>query len=195
MQYRNLVWLIFVAIACSSTAHAVTPAPGKTDAALRTRVVKVLADTPLIDGHNDLPWELRTRGDVDLLVAHAAHGQPADGKTPAASARRDADRAAEVARFVAPPGGLYIGQPERVKAALTDWDKHHPTPVVTVGMVAGHIQHIRKVAGIGSVGLGSDFDGIRRTPKGLDAVDKYPALADQACASWLDRRAACCRCR
>jgi membrane dipeptidase len=31
------------------------------DAALRARVDAVLARTPLIDGHNDLPWEIRTR--------------------------------------------------------------------------------------------------------------------------------------
>lgn len=28
----------------------------------------------------------------------------------------------------------------------------------------------------GSVGLGSDFDGIGSTPKGLEDVSKYPAL-------------------
>jgi len=32
-----------------------------TDALLRARVEKVLASTPLIDGHNDLPWEIRDR--------------------------------------------------------------------------------------------------------------------------------------
>ena len=42
--------------------------------------------------------------------------------------------------------------------------------------VADHIDHIRKVAGIDHVGIGSDFDGIPETPAGLEGVDKFPAL-------------------
>jgi membrane dipeptidase len=92
----------------------------------------------------------------------------------------DADRAAEQARFSSPPyGGLYIGQPERAAAALAAWDKEHPRPIVTLGQVADHIEHIRQVAGIDHVGLGSDFDGIPDAPLGLEAVDKYPALLEE----------------
>lgn len=393
MQRRTLAWLISAAIACSGIAQAATPAAGKDDAALAARVAKVLADTPLIDGHNDLPWELRVRRDVDLRMVQTAKGQTAGGQTPlmtdiprlraggvgaqfwsvwtpasitgpmavqltieeidivrnmvakypeafemaytaddierihregriasligiegghqindsmaalrqmyvlgarymtlthtlntgwadsatadpehdgltpfgkaiigemnrlgmlvdlshvspetmhqaiatsaapvmfshsnaralidhprgvpddvlrmvaknrgivmvnfysgyvsAASARWDADRAAEKARFNAPPyGGLYIGQPERARAALAEWERRHPAPVVTLGMVADHIDHIRKVAGVENVGLGSDFDGVTSTPEGLDAVDKYPALlVELARRGWTD---------
>lgn len=42
--------------------------------------------------------------------------------------------------------------------------------------VADHIEHIRAVAGIDCVGLGSDFDGMPDTPLGLEGVDRYPAL-------------------
>lgn len=393
MQRRKLAWLISVVIACSSFTQAATPASSKNDAALVARVTNVLAETPLIDGHNDLPWELRARGGVDLRVDHSKQGKVAEGQTPlmtdiprmreggmggqfwsvwipasttgpaavqmtmeeidivrtmvarypeafemaysaddierihreghiasligiegghqinnsmavlremfvlgarymtlthtanndwadsatadpvhhgltpfgkavigemnrlgmlvdlshvspdtmrqaiaasaapvmfshsnaralidhprgvpddvlrlvaknrgvvmvnfyssyvsAANARWDADRAAEVARFNAPPyGGLYIGQPERAKAALAAWEKLHPAPVATLGMVADHIEHIRKVAGIRSVGIGSDFDGISTTPTGLDGVDKYPALlVELARRGWTD---------
>ena len=89
----------------------------------------------------------------------------------------DADRAAELARFSSPPyGGLYIGQPERAKAALERWEGEHPKPMTTVVNVADHIEHIRAVAGVDHVGLGSDFDGIPEAPSGLEAVDKYPVL-------------------
>lgn len=393
MQRRNVAWLMSIAIVCSSMVQAATPATGKTDAALARRVAKVLADTPLIDGHNDLPWELRARGAVDLRLDQSKQHMTADAQTPlmtdiprlraggvggqfwsvwipasttgpaavqmtleeidivrsmvarypdtfalaytaddierihregriasligiegghqinnsmavlremyvlgarymtlthtanndwadaatadpvhhgltpfgkaiigemnrlgmlvdlshvspdtmrqaiatsaapvifshsnaralidhprgvpddvlqlveknrgivmvnfypgyvsAASARWDADRAAEKARFNAPPyDGLYIGQPERASAALAEWEKRHPAPVTTLGMVADHIEHIRKVAGIGSVGLGSDFDGISSTPTGLEAVDKYPALLTElARRGWTD---------
>lgn len=397
MQRRNLTFLISIAIACSSVVQAATPVTGKSDAALAARVAKVLTDTPLIDGHNDLPWELRARGAVDLRVNQTAKGAATGGESPlmtdiprlragglggqfwsvwipasttgpaavqmtleeidivrsmvarypdtfamaytsddierihregriasligiegghqinnsmavlremyvlgarymtlthtantdwadaatadpvhhgltpfgkavigemnrlgmlvdlshvspdtmrqaiaasaapvifshsnaralidhprgvpddvlqlvaknrgvvmvnfypgyvsAASARWDADRAAEKARFNAPPyGGLYIGQPERASAALAEWEKRHPAPVATLDMVADHLDHIRKIAGIGSVGLGSDFDGIPSTPTGLEGVDKYPALLiELARRGWTDEELA-----
>lgn len=88
-----------------------------------------------------------------------------------------AERAAEQTREQYPPfGGLYIGQPERAAAALAAWDREHPKPVVTLSQVADHIDHVRQVAGIDHVGLGSDFDGIPDTPVGLEGVDRYPAL-------------------
>jgi membrane dipeptidase len=91
--------------------------------------------------------------------------------------RWDADRAAEEARYNSPPfAGLYIGQPERAKEALAQWEKQHPKPTVSIEQVADHIDHIRAVAGIDHVGLGSDFDGIPDTPTGLGGVDRFPAL-------------------
>jgi membrane dipeptidase len=393
MQRHRLAWLIPLAIVCSSLAQAAPTAAGKDDAALAARVAKVLTETPLIDGHNDLPWEIRARGDVDLHVDHSKQVKAIAGRTPlmtdiprmrvggmggqfwsvwippsttgpaavqmtleeidivrtmvarypeafemaytaddierihregriasligiegghqindsmavlrqmyvlgarymtlthtsntdwadsatadpvhhgltpfgkaivgemnrlgmlvdlshvspdtmrqaiaasaapvmfshssaralidhprdvpddvlqlvaknrgivmanfypgyvsSASARWNADRAAEMTRFNAPPyDGLYIGQPERAKAALAEWEKRHPAPVVTLSMVADHIDHIRKVAGVGSVGIGSDFDGIGTTPEGLNAVDKFPALlVELARRGWTD---------
>lgn len=92
----------------------------------------------------------------------------------------DADRAAEMAREASPPfAGLYIGQPERAKAALAEWERTHPRPVTTLAQVADHIEHIRAVAGIDHVGIGSDFDGIPDAPRGLEAVDRYPALLEE----------------
>ena len=91
--------------------------------------------------------------------------------------RWEADRSAEVARYESPPyGGLYIGQPDRAKAALAAWEHEHPKPQATLAQVADHIDHVRQVAGIDHVGLGSDFDGIPDTPRGLEGVDKYPDL-------------------
>ena len=100
----------------------------------------------------------------------------------------DADRAAEQARFSTPPfGGLYIGQPERAAAALAAWDKAHLKPSATLVQVADHVEHIRDVAGIDHVGLGSDFDGIPEGPAGLEGVDKYPALlAELMRRGWSD---------
>jgi membrane dipeptidase len=111
------------------------------------------------------------------------------GYVTAARNRWDADLAAERARMNAPPyGGLYIGQPERAKAALDAWEAAHPAPVVTVLDVADHIDHIRQVAGVDHVGLGSDFDGISAGPQGLEGVDKFPAvLVELARRGWSDQ--------
>ncbi len=105
-----------------------------------------------------------------------------------ATAWRAADRSAQQARYNAPPfGGLYIGQPEKAKAALDAWDKEHPGPPATLGQVADHMEHIAKVCGVDCVGIGSDFDGIGDTPVGLDGVDKFPdLLAELARRGWSD---------
>jgi membrane dipeptidase len=105
-----------------------------------------------------------------------------------ARAAWDADHAAERARYNSPPyAGLYIGQPDRAKAAMDAWLKAHPAPPVTVSDVADHVEHIRKVAGVDHVGIGSDFDGIDSTPDGLDGVDKFPAvLVELARRGWSD---------
>ncbi|WP_293485237.1 dipeptidase [Phenylobacterium sp.] len=99
-----------------------------------------------------------------------------------------AARSAEQARYNAPPfGGLYIGQPERAKAALAEWDKANPKPPVTLAMVADHVEYLAKVCGMGCIGIGSDFDGIGDTPDGLDGVDKFPdLLAELARRGWSD---------
>jgi membrane dipeptidase len=49
-------------------------------------------------------------------------------------------------------------------------------PGATLEQVADHIEHIRDVAGVNHVGLGSDFDGISTVPRGLEDVSKFPDL-------------------
>jgi membrane dipeptidase len=46
----------------------------------------------------------------------------------------------------------------------------------TLQHVARHIIHIGSQIGYDHVGLGSDFDGIFSTPKGLEDVSKFPDL-------------------
>jgi membrane dipeptidase len=47
-----------------------------------------------------------------------------------------------------------------------------------IELVADHIEHIIRVAGIDHVGLGSDFDGISVVPRGLEDVSKFPAITE-----------------
>ena len=46
----------------------------------------------------------------------------------------------------------------------------------TLDHVVKHIMHIGELIGYDYVGLGSDFDGIPSTPRGLEDVSKYPDL-------------------
>jgi membrane dipeptidase len=81
-------------------------------------------------------------------------------------------RDAEEARLKA----LHLGFPDRWKAELEAWDTQHPAPDCTLGELVDHIDHIRKIAGIDHVGIGSDLDGIWKTPVGLEDVSKYVEL-------------------
>lgn len=54
------------------------------------------------------------------------------------------------------------------------WDARAPR--ATLQQVADHIEHVRQIAGIDCVGIGSDFDGITDVPVGLEDVSKFPDL-------------------
>ncbi|XP_069546562.1 dipeptidase 2 isoform X1 [Brachyistius frenatus] len=45
--------------------------------------------------------------------------------------------------------------------------------------VADHFDHIKTVIGAESIGIGGDFEGAVRFPKGLEDVSKYPALIQE----------------
>jgi membrane dipeptidase len=53
--------------------------------------------------------------------------------------------------------------------------------------VADHMDHVRRIAGADHVGIGSDFDGMPRTPVGLHDVSTFPALtAELLRRGWTD---------
>lgn len=65
------------------------------------------------------------------------------------------------------------------KASKTQWGPGLPEFVnetSTLQQVVKHIMHIGDVIGYDHVGLGTDFDGIPTTPRGLDDVSKFPDL-------------------
>lgn len=95
----------------------------------------------------------------------------------------EARRAAEEARLNA----LHRGDPERAARELQAWSAANPTPPATLAQVADHLDHIRRVAGVDHVGIGSDFDGVDALPTGLEGVETYPALlAELLRRGWSD---------
>ncbi|MXO91915.1 dipeptidase [Pontixanthobacter aquaemixtae] len=84
----------------------------------------------------------------------------------------NANRSAEEARLQA----LWQGQPEEVSKRLDAWDEANPIPRAGITDAADHIDHVRKIAGVDSIGIGGDYDGIPFAPDGLEDVSTYPAL-------------------
>lgn len=56
------------------------------------------------------------------------------------------------------------------------WMQAHATPL-PLERVVDHLCHAVEQAGIEHVGIGSDFDGVERTPAGLEDARHYPRLA------------------
>jgi membrane dipeptidase len=68
-----------------------------------------------------------------------------------------------------------------------EWVVDHPRPAATLAQVASHVEHVREVAGLDHVGIGSDFDGTDHVPEGLADVSCYPALiAELLGRGWSD---------
>ncbi len=65
---------------------------------------------------------------------------------------------------------------EQAGIELQKWDGSNSAPNATLSQVADHIDHLREVAGVEHIGIGSDFDGIGSVPIGLEDVSTYPAL-------------------
>src|SRR5204863_9725746 len=70
----------------------------------------------------------------------------------------------------------HIDDPGSVRSAMEAWFIANPDPPAAVSDVADHVDHIRAVAGIDHVGIGSDFDGTPSMPEGLGDVSCFPAL-------------------
>ncbi len=74
-----------------------------------------------------------------------------------------------------------------VRADIAAWQRAHPRPHATVAEVADHIEHVRQIAGVDHVGIGSDFDGIPENVVGLEDVSTFPNIfAELAHRGWSD---------
>jgi len=80
-----------------------------------------------------------------------------------------------------------LEDPAERKRAREEFERALPPIRVTVGEVADHVEHVRRVAGVDHIGLGGDFDGNDSWPEGLDDVSTYPKLfAELIRRGWSD---------
>lgn len=72
--------------------------------------------------------------------------------------------------------GLSAGEEEAIPL-INAFKKESPDLYADVNKVADHIDHVKRIAGIDHIGLGSDFDGVGDSlPTGLKDVSQYPNL-------------------
>jgi membrane dipeptidase len=71
---------------------------------------------------------------------------------------------------------LNPGDPQAVEDGMDAWVAANPLWTVPLSLLADHIDHIRGIAGVDHVGLGSDYDGVSALPAGMEDVSGYPAL-------------------
>jgi len=89
--------------------------------------------------------------------------------------------------FAADAARRHPGDSAAIRAEIATWRAAHPRPKATIGEIANAIEHVRQIAGVDHVGIGSDFDGIEETVVGLEDVSKYPAIfAELARRGWSD---------
>jgi membrane dipeptidase len=61
-------------------------------------------------------------------------------------------------------------------------------PKATIGDVADHVEHARRLAGADHVGIGGDYDGNDEWPVGMEDVSSYPLLfAELIRRGWSDQ--------
>jgi membrane dipeptidase len=65
------------------------------------------------------------------------------------------------------------------REAMRAWIDEHTELRGDVSVVADHVDHIARTAGIDHVGIGGDYDGINTVPVGLEDVSTYPKLTEE----------------
>lgn len=78
--------------------------------------------------------------------------------------------------FAKASGDVKVGD-ARYGEELAKYSARHPEPRATIEDVADHVEHLRNVAGVDHIGIGSDFYGAQTLMAiGLEDASTYPAL-------------------
>jgi membrane dipeptidase len=92
-------------------------------------------------------------------------------------AKEEVVQQAAMAPRIAEIQAKYKDDSDGLMKALTELRRNTPPGKrAQLSDVVKHINHLVELAGVGAVGLGSDFDGVGCVPEGLDDVSKWPNL-------------------
>ncbi len=70
----------------------------------------------------------------------------------------------------------YKNDAKALDEAIRKLEDANPIYIPTYARIVDHIDHIKKIAGIDYVGLGSDFDGVPYLPAGLNGAEDLPLI-------------------
>ena len=85
----------------------------------------------------------------------------------------------DVLKMLSQNGGVVMINFYSAFIAPNDQLEKDPKAHGTLDDVCNHIEHVIKIAGIDHVGIGSDFDGVPRLPRGLEDVSTYPRITQE----------------
>ena len=94
-------------------------------------------------------------------------------------AKASAERDERLKPLIAELKSKYTSEGPEYDAAVRALMDRNPLPKVPYTRIVDHIDHIVKVAGIDTVGIGSDFDGITSVPQGMEDVSHLPAIREE----------------
>jgi membrane dipeptidase len=124
-------------------------------------------------------WDALAASRVPVMASHSSV------RALAPSPRNLTD---EMLRAVAANGGIvmvnfadYYLDPRKVERGAQVWFLlTHPRSWQTpLAMLADHVEHVVRVAGVDHVGLGSDFDGVPFLPERMKSVADLPNLTEE----------------
>lgn len=191
MNHRTLTAIAALTLALAAAA----PATAQT-AADQAKVARVLKATPLIDGHNDLPWEIRTKFGSDPAKAHLDKEAAAVGRKPPLQTDIPRLRKGGVGGqfwsvYVPPgqPGPSSVKMTLEQIALLREIVALHPD-AFEMAYTAADVVRIHKAGKVASlVGMegGHSIDNSMTVLRGFyDAGARYMTLAHSENTAWAD---------
>lgn len=67
------------------------------------------------------------------------------------------------------------------------WEKEHPSPVVTIQDMADHFDYVKNLIGVDHIGIAGDYDGMDLLVKGMEDISSYPKLlVELAMRGWTE---------
>ncbi len=86
------------------------------------------------------------------------------------------ERSAKLRDQIAAINESLKGDQRAIDDAIRKLENANPIYMPTYARIVDHIDHIKKIAGIDIVGLGSDFDGVPYLPAGMNGAEDLPLV-------------------